>query len=104
MQPLAYAAILAVIAPLTVMTWLAFTGDRAGLRNIQANLGMTSKAKGTALSINEKLRLASQRIRPKGYTGWLYKQLAGAGRPKEWPLARLIMVKPLLGFAGAASG
>lgn len=104
MQPLAYAAILAVITPLTVMTWLAFTGDRAGLRNIQANLGRTSKAKGPALSTNEKLALMSQRIMPTGYAGWLDKQLSGAGRPKDWPLARLVMVKPLLAFAGAASG
>ena len=104
MQPLAYAAILAVIAPLTVMTWFAFTGDRAGLRNVQANLGRTSKAKGPALSTNERLVLASQRMMPKGYAGWLDKQLAGAGRPKEWPLARLIMVKPLLAFAGAVIG
>jgi tight adherence protein C len=104
MQPLAYAAILAVIAPLTVMTWFAFTGDRAGLRNIQANLGRASKAKGSALSINEQLKLVSQRIMPKGYAGWLDKQLAGAGRPKDWPLARLIMVKPILAFAGAVAG
>ncbi|MEN8581676.1 type II secretion system F family protein [Burkholderia sp. RS01] len=104
MQPLAYAAILAVIAPLTVMTWFAFTGDRAGLRNIQANLGRASKARGSALSVNEKLALMSQRIMPKGYAGWLDKQLAGAGRPKEWPLARLIMVKPILAFAGAVAG
>ena len=104
MQPLAYAAILAVIAPLTVMTWFAFTGDRAGLRNVQANLGRTSKAKGPALSTNERLSLMSQRIMPKGYAGWLDKQLAGAGRPKEWPLARLVMVKPLLAFAGVVIG
>lgn len=104
MQPIAYAAILAVIAPLTVMTWFAFTGDRAGLRNIQANLGRASKAKGSALSVNEKLTLISQRIMPKGYAGWLDKQLAGAGRPKEWPLARLIMVKPILAFTGAVAG
>src|SRR5688572_19999395 len=104
MQPLAYAAILAVIAPLTVMTWFAFTGDRAGLRNVQANLGRTSKAKGPALSTNERLVLASQRIMPRGYAGWLDKQLAGAGRPKDWPLARLVMVKPLLAFAGAVAG
>jgi tight adherence protein C len=104
MQPIAYAAILAVIAPLTVMTWFAFTGDRAGLRNIQANLGRASKAKGSALSVNEKLTLISQRIMPKGYAGWLDKQLAGAGRPKEWPLARLIMVKPILAFAGVVAG
>ena len=43
MQTIAYAAILAVILPISVMTWLAFTGDRAGLRNIQSNLGTTSQ-------------------------------------------------------------
>jgi tight adherence protein C len=104
MQPVAYAAILAVILPVTVMTWFAFTGDRAGLRNIQANLGRVSRAKGPALSVNQKLVLASQRIMPKGYAAWLDRQLAGAGRPKAWPLARLIMVKPLIAFAGAAIG
>ncbi|RAM36175.1 type II secretion system F family protein [Arthrobacter globiformis] len=104
MQPVAYAAILAVIAPVTVMTWFVFTGDRAGLRNIQENLGRVSKAKGPALSFTEKLKLASQRIMPKGYAAWLDRQLAGAGRPKDWPLARLIMVKPLLAFAGAVPG
>ncbi len=41
---------------------------------------------------------------PTGYTGWLDKQLAGAGRPKAWPLARLVMVKPLLALAGAVLG
>jgi tight adherence protein C len=104
MQPVAYAAILAVIAPVTVMTWFVFTGDRAGLRNIQANLGLVSKTKGPALSAHEKLTLASHRIMPKGYAAWLDRQLAGAGRPKDWPLARLIMVKPLLAFAGAGVG
>ena len=43
MQTIAYAAILAVILPISVMTWLAFTGDRAGLRNIQSNLGRQSQ-------------------------------------------------------------
>ncbi|MDQ0866218.1 type II secretion system F family protein [Arthrobacter globiformis] len=104
MQPVAYAAILAVIVPVTVMTWFVFTGDRAGLRNIQANLGRVSRAKGPALSVSEKLTLASQRIMPKGYVAWLDRQLAGAGRPKDWPLARVIMVKPLLALAGAVAG
>ncbi|MET3933130.1 type II secretion system F family protein [Arthrobacter sp. OAP107] len=104
MQPLAYAAILAVIAPITVMTWLVFTGDRAGLRNIRANLGLAPKTKGPALSANEKLALMSHRLIPKGYLGWLDKQLAGAGRPKDWPLARIIMIKPLLASGGAVVG
>ena len=88
MQPVAYAAILAVVAPVAVMTWFAFTGDRAGLRNIQANLGRVSRAKGPALGVNQKLMLASQRIMPKGYAAWLDRQLARcrpARRSGRWP-------------------
>jgi tight adherence protein C len=104
MQVIAYAGILAVVAPVTIMTFLVFTGDRAGIRNIQANLGRVTKAKRQGLSINETLTELGQRLTPKGYTGWLDKQLAGAGRPKEWPLARIIMVKPLLALASAVLG
>jgi tight adherence protein C len=103
-QTIAYAAILAVIAPLSIMTWLAFTGDRAGLRNIQSNLGLGPQASGSLLSANGEFAAFSRRITPKGYTAWLDKQLAGAGRPKEWPLGRVIMLKPLLALAGAVMG
>ncbi|WCI08473.1 type II secretion system F family protein [Arthrobacter sp. OVS8] len=104
MQTIAYAAILAVVAPLSVMTWLAFTGDRVGLRNIQANIGRQPKESGSALSATGQLAALSRRVTPKGYTEWLDKQLAGAGRPKSWPLGRVIMVKPLLALGGAAMG
>lgn len=104
MQTIAYAAILAVIAPLSIMTWLAFTGDRAGLRNIQANLGRGPQATGPALSATGQLAALSRKVTPKGYTAWLDKQLAGAGRPKDWPLGRVIMIKPLLALAGAMMG
>ena len=104
MQAIAYAGILAVVAPVTIMTFLVFTGDRAGIRNIQANLGRATKAKRQGLSINETLTELGQKLTPKGYTGWLDKQLAGAGRPKEWPLARIIMVKPMLALTGAVLG
>jgi len=103
-QTIAYAAILAVIAPLSIMTWLAFTGDRAGLRNIQANLGRGPQAAGSALSATGQLAALSRKVTPKGYTAWLDKQLAGAGRPKDWPLGRVIMIKPLLALAGAVMG
>nr|WP_217500477.1 type II secretion system F family protein [Arthrobacter sp. C9C5] len=86
------------------MTWLAFTGDRAGLRNIQANLGQGPQAAGSAVSATGQFAAFSRRITPKGYTAWLDKQLAGAGRPKDWPLGRILMVKPLLALAGAVMG
>lgn len=104
MQAIAYAGILAIVLPVTVLTFLVFTGDRAGIRNIQANLGKQSKARSQGLNVNERLTELGQRLTPKGYAGWLDKQLAGAGRPKDWPLARVIMIKPLLALTGAVMG
>lgn len=104
MQTIAYAAILAVIAPLSVMTWLAVTGDRAGLRNVQSNLGQRPRPGTTVLSANEQLASLAKKAMPRGYAAWLDKKLAAAGRPKAWPLARVVMVKPLLGTAGAGLG
>lgn len=104
MQVIAYAGILAIVAPVTVLTFLVFTGDRAGLRNIQANLGRQTKARAQGLNVNERLTELGEWLTPNGYAGWLDKQLAGAGRPKEWPLARIIMIKPLLALAGAMMG
>lgn len=104
MQVIVYGAILAIVAPVTIMTFLVFTGDRAGLRNIQANLGRVAIAKRNGFSFNDAFADLGQRLTAKGYAGWLDNQLAGAGRPKEWPLARVIMIKPLLGLAGAVMG
>lgn len=104
MQVIAYAGILAIVAPVTLLTFLVFTGDRAGIRNIQANLGRQSKGKRGGLDVREKLTQVGERLTPKGYAGWLDKQLAGAGRPKEWPLGRVIMIKPILALAGAGLG
>lgn len=104
MQIAPLAAILAIVAPVTALTWFVFTGDRAGLRSVQTNLGLKSKDRAPALSANERLTAASQRITPNGYAAWIDQQLAGAGRPKEWPLARVIMIKPVLALIGVVFG
>lgn len=105
MQPIAMAAVLAIIAPLSGMVWLAFTGDRTGLRNIRANLGSKSTGAAAGRSMTgAQLAALSKKLAPVGYVAWLDKQLAGAGRPKEWPLGRLLMVKPLLALGGAGMG
>ncbi|MBT2532080.1 type II secretion system F family protein [Arthrobacter sp. ISL-48] len=104
MQPIALAAILAIIVPISGMIWLAFTSDRAGLRNIQTNLGRRQSQAGQSLSVNQQVAALSRRLTPHSYEAWLDKQLAGAGRPKQWPLARIIMVKPMLAFGGAILG
>lgn len=103
MQPIAMAAILAIILPISGMIWLAFTGDRAGLRNIRANLG-GRPGQVQSLDVNQKIAEISRRLTPHSYEAWLDAQLAGAGRPKKWPLGRIIMVKPILAFGGAVLG
>ncbi len=104
MQPIALAAILAIILPISGMIWLAFTGDRAGLRNIQTNLGRRPSQVAQSLDVNEQIAAISRRLTPHSYEAWLDKQLSGAGRPKQWPLARIIMIKPMLAFGGAILG
>jgi tight adherence protein C len=104
MQPIAYAAILAIIAPISMMLWLAFTGDRAGLKNIQANLGRRIGQGQGSGNVGEQAQALAHRLTPKSYEAWLDRQLAGAGRPKDWPLGRVVMAKPLLAFAGAVLG
>ena len=105
MQPIAMAAVLAIIVPISGMVWLAFTGDRTGLRNIRTNLGTKSAATAVGRSATgEQLAALSKKLAPVGYVAWLDKQLAGAGRPKDWPLGRLLMAKPLLALGGAGLG
>ncbi|MEN3346078.1 MAG: tight adherence protein [Arthrobacter sp.] len=104
MQPIALAAVLAIIAPLSCMVWLAFTGDHAGLRNIRTNLGKPPAGPEVRAITGERLAALSRKIAPSGYVAWLDQQLAAAGRPKDWPLGRLLMVKPLLAAAGGVFG
>lgn len=104
MQPIALAAILAIIVPISGMVWLSFTGDRAGMRRIRANLGGRPSQAVQSVNISQQLTDLSKRITPRSYEAWLDKQLAGAGRPKQWPLARILMIKPLLAFGGAILG
>ncbi|MGO4471801.1 type II secretion system F family protein [Arthrobacter sp. M-10] len=104
MQFFAYAAMLAIVAPVSWMVWLAFTGDRVGIRNIRTNLGGRSAAAPQASNLGDRLTNISRQLAPVGYVAWLDKQLAGAGRPKDWPLGRILMVKPLLALGGGVLG
>lgn len=104
MQFIAYAAMLAIVAPVSWMVWLVVTGDRAGLRNIRANLGVRAAAAPQSSNTRDRLAAFSKQVVPGSYVAWLDKQLAGAGRPKEWPLGRVLMIKPLLALGGAVLG
>lgn len=95
-----YAAMLCIVAPLSWMVWVAVTADRAGIRSIRANLARKVSGPARPATSLQWIAHTSKRVLPGGYVVWLDKQLAGAGRPKEWPLARILMVKPLLALAG----
>lgn len=104
MSIFAYGAVACLVAPLSWMAWLLCTTDHAGLRKIRANLGRKALNSGKQGPGSEWAVQLLFRLTPEGYVTWLDKQLAGAGRPKDWPLTRVLMVKPLLAFGGAALG
>lgn len=104
MSPVALGAMLAIVIPVSFMVWLAFSADHAALRNIQANLGHRTKtAEGTA-SLSQQYTGLVRRLTPGSYEAWLDKQLAAAGRPKNWPLERLLVTKPLIGLGAGVIG
>ena len=105
MNMFAYAAMLCIVAPISWMVWLAVTSDRAGVRSIRTNLTQqSSTASRQTVPAAQWITMAARRLTPDGYVSWLDKQIAGAGRPKEWPLARILVVKPMLALAGAGVG
>lgn len=103
MSPIALGAMLAIILPISFLVWLAFGVDRVAIRNIQANLGQRAR-ETTHQSFALQFSGFARRITPGSYEAWLDKQLAGVGRPKAWPLERLLAVKPLLGLGAGILG
>src|SRR5688572_14100438 len=103
MSPLALGAILAIILPITYLVWSVAATDRVAIRNIQANLGQRAR-NAAPQNLSAQFSSTARRITPVGYVAWLDKQLAGMGRPKEWPLERLLVVKPILALGGALLG
>ncbi|SDT47771.1 tight adherence protein C [Pseudarthrobacter equi] len=103
MSPMALGAILAIILPITYLVWSVAATDRVALRNIQANLGQRAR-NAAPQNLTAEFTAMARKIAPVGYVAWLDKQLAAMGRPKEWPLERLLVVKPLLALCGAMVG
>lgn len=104
MSPVALGAVLAIVIPISFMVWLAVGADYASMRNIQANLGLQPKTASSSQSLSQRYRVLVGRLTPGSYESWLDKQLAAAGRPKDWPLERLLATKPLLAIAAGAVG
>ncbi|TLM85921.1 type II secretion system F family protein [Pseudarthrobacter sp. NamE5] len=103
MSRIALGAILAIILPITYLVWSVAATDRVALRNIQANLGQRARNVG-AQSFSADARAIARKVTPVNYVAWLDKQLAAVGRPKEWPLERLLVVKPMLALGAGLLG
>ncbi|KHL05045.1 type II secretion system F family protein [Sinomonas humi] len=105
MSPLAITAMLAVILPLSYLAWALVATDRTTRRAIEINLGLTKAVPGASRRpVPEQLAELSRKITPTGYSAFLDRKLAGAGRPRQWPLERILVLKPVLGLLGAAVG
>jgi tight adherence protein C len=98
------AAILAIVAPISYLTWSVVTADRSTQKRIHLNLGLTKAVKKSSSSVPEMLVGFSRRSLPSGYVIWLDKKLAGAGRPKNWPMERILVVKPTVALCLVALG
>ncbi|MCH6469352.1 type II secretion system F family protein [Sinomonas terrae] len=100
-------SIAAIIIPITYLTWSFVGTDRTVRKTIERNLGLASDGgakKSSPSSVPGMLNEAARRITTKRYTVWLDHKLAGAGRPKAWPLDRVLVAKPLLGLLCFALG
>ena len=104
MSPIALGAMLAIVIPASLLVWLAFSTDHAGARNVQVNLGLSVKPSEGVASLSQQYTGLVLRLTPGSYEAWLDKQLAAAGRPKKWPLERLLVTKPLLALGAGVVG
>jgi tight adherence protein C len=95
MSPIALGAILAIVLPVTYLVWSVAAVDRLALRNIQTNLGQRAR-NAAPQSLTLEFSAVARKVTPVRYVAWLDKQLAALGRPKEWPLERLLVTKPVL--------
>ncbi|MEA5453429.1 type II secretion system F family protein [Sinomonas sp. JGH33] len=96
MSFLALAAILAIVAPISLLTWSLITADRSTRKRVQLNLGLSKAIKKAPSSVPELVVGLSRRSLPTGYVAWLDKKLAGAGRPKSWPMEKVLVAKPIV--------
>jgi len=103
MSPMALGAILATILPITYLVWSVAATDRVALRNIQANLGQRAR-NAAPQNLAAEFGAIARKATPGGYVAWLDKQLAAVGRPKDWPLERLLIVKPTLALGAGVLG
>lgn len=106
MSAMAWVIVSLIILPTSYMAWSFVSVDRRGFAAVRSNLGRGFRVSdGTASNSESKPAMAlGARLTPKGYTGWLDKLLAKAGRPASLPLERLLIAKPVLALVVGVIG
>lgn len=103
MSVVAWLMIGLIIVPISAMVWSFISIDRGGLASVQSNLGrgLHPGAAGSPAAEQGATARLGLRLTPSGYTGWLEKLLAKAGRPESMPLERMLVAKPALALVAA---
>lgn len=104
MTAIAWVIVGLIVLPCSFLVWSLVSVDRRGFAAVRSNLGRGLRlADGIIVSSGPSSAAESKpaiplgmRLTPKGYTGWLDKLLARAGRPARLPLDRLLIAKPAL--------
>lgn len=101
MTAIAWLIVGLIVLPCSYMVWSIVSIDRNGLAAVRRNLGrgrgfLPGAVVGGPSSEAKQAVALGLRLTPKGYTGWLDKLLARAGRPPSLPLDRLLIAKPAL--------
>ncbi|WP_426996562.1 type II secretion system F family protein [Pseudarthrobacter sp. N5] len=108
MTSMAWLIVGLIVTPCAYIVWAFVSVDRRGYAAVQSNLGRGRKFIEGAVSTDPAKTKApaalGMRLTPKGYTGWLDKLLAKAGRPANFPLDRLLIVKPALALIAGVIG
>lgn len=106
MSIIAWLCVAMVIVPIAGLVWSLISVDRAGLAAVKTNLTRGRGIQTVRSADTQHLKFAEigERLAPKGYTAWLDKLLARAGRPMSMPLARLLIIKPILALVAALLG
>lgn len=105
MSPIAMAAVLAIVLPAAYLVWSVIATDRTTRKAIEVNLGLTQAgSKPSSWSVPQQMQELARRVTPKGYAAFLDKRLAAAGRPRSWPLDRVLVLKPILALVGLGFG
>ncbi|MFB0834013.1 type II secretion system F family protein [Arthrobacter halodurans] len=104
-ETLAWLAILMVVLPLAFLVWGFVAVDRNEMVLIQRNLNRAAPTPGAeAPGGQSDFAALARRLTSGTYAAKLDRLLARAGRPAAWPLERVLVMKPLLGIAGAIIG